>query len=74
MALSLVARNGTPQIFGLYLQSTGYLLPVNRYGETLLHTAAIGGQIEIVKELITSGEDINITSSMSRAATRLEVG
>jgi len=61
-AINLVAKNGTFAIFGLCVASLGYLLPTNRHGETLLHAAAAGGQIEIVKELIESGEDVKAVS------------
>jgi ankyrin repeat protein len=63
-----VARNWSMLLLKLCLQNCGTELPKTSYGETLLHAAAAGNQVEIVRVLLHAGVDANETSSCGWSA------
>ncbi|PGH02887.1 hypothetical protein AJ80_08785 [Polytolypa hystricis UAMH7299] len=61
--LHVMAYNGPLSMFQLCLEECDAPIPKTLHGETLLHAAAAGNQLEIIQSLLDAGAGINEASS-----------
>jgi ankyrin repeat protein len=57
--IHILARNGPSSLFKHCLGKSNNAWPRTAHGETLLHAAAAGNQVEIVKDLLSACADVN---------------
>ena len=67
------ARHGDAQALRSQLASGGNVDALDRFGQSALMLAALGGHLEAVEVLIGAGANLNITAKFGLSATMLAV-